>query len=97
MERTKVGYTAEKNTTQIDSNETDSKGRVIGKVVVTWEADVIPAPKTAVCYMTLGRGYYYVANVQATRDGSPFGASQRDKYFATRDERDAYVTKRISK
>lgn len=83
-------------TTEHDFGVTDARGRKIGAQVhryVTefvekeggWAANCMGSTRPAGTYITL--------QVQATRDGVPYGAWQDARYFATEAEREAAVAK----
>lgn len=79
--------------TNFDSK--DAKGRVIGCRADAYEVDFVEvAPGETGGRMPVG--HYFVADVAATRDGVRYGACQPDRYFATAEERDAFIAKRVA-
>lgn len=73
-----------------ESAEKDRLGRQIGAQVTLWECDFVEEKGARGGY-PLAPGHYYNAAPHATRDGKPYGASQRVKRFLTKDERTAWV------
>jgi len=81
--------------THIAREEFDAKGRQLGQRVTTWEADLVAEPENNQSYfIRLAPGHYWMAHVQQLKDGKSWGASQREHFFDTEAERDAYVAKR---
>ena len=87
----RIGYSAH----NVSFGFTDTKGRVIGYTMETWEVDVTEAPPEIVGtywnYCGLEPGHYYACCPQATRDASKYGALQPEKFYRTSNERIAYI------
>lgn len=79
--------------TEMGVGKFDEKGREIGLSIRTFECEFV-VNEEALCFYSIEPGHYYAANVQVTRDGKRFGASQSDRYFKTREERDLYLARR---
>lgn len=62
----------------------DPWGRAIGGRVITWKRENDEGLRT---------DFPFALNVQATRNGQKYGASNYDKFFATEAERDAHIAK----
>jgi hypothetical protein len=86
--RTTLTRTTDMQTTEEDFGTQDAKGRRIGARIRTWETLAETAAPDACMYYHLAPGTYFTLDVQATRDGTRFGASQHLRYFATAAERD---------
>ena len=97
---TKMQKTLDRDDKQlIDFGITDEKGRALGLIVIKAVETRIELPEDGDCYYrvdALGLGSYPAAYAISARDGAMFGSSQRWNTFATTDERDAYIEKRIS-
>lgn len=74
----------------------DKRGRRIGVLVSTWTAEYTPVPADTACAYGRAAGTYYLAEVQATRNGQRYGACQPYAHFETIAERDAYIARRIA-
>ncbi|MBC8984075.1 hypothetical protein IAI52_27900 [Pseudomonas lurida] len=83
-------------TSQLGFGYYDSFGREIGMMTCVWEVDVVEVDGVAITYHTgfSEPGHYFAAETQATRNGKAYGASQRDQYFKTCEERDVYLARR---
>lgn len=80
-----------------DFGETDSKGRKIGAVANTYEADVVDAGDSNYYYTSFdSEGHYFGVRVQATRNAKSFGASQPIKWFSSKAEALDHMAARIS-
>src|SRR5260221_958750 len=84
-------FTASKH----DFAATDRFGRKMGSDVDTYEIDIVAGDniwsKAARGY--LADGHHFVLNVQATRNGIAYGATQYRQFFTTAEARDAAVVK----
>ena len=75
----------------------DEKGRWVGCKVVLRRAVLAEAPTNHVgIYYPREAGEWFVANVQMTKDGNDWGASQSDAWFKTAQERAAYIEKTVA-
>lgn len=86
--------TQPENQTNIGSNGedfqvVDAKGRKIGAMVTTFEIDYVEIQEDSQSFWRQAPGHYFVMCPQATRDGKPYGACQRDQLFTTEAERNA--------
>lgn len=81
------------HTNVIQFGLTDEKGRMMGIMVRTNERTYEAVEGRG--YWAHEAGHYFVANCQVTRDGNRFGAGQDCVHFATPEERDAYVARRV--
>lgn len=80
-----------------DFGEHDSKGRKIGAIAATYEADIVEADNSNYYYTTFeSAGHYYGVRVQATRNEKPFGSSQPIKWFSSKEEALDHMAARIS-
>jgi len=66
-----------------DFGITDAKGRKIGAVIVHFMQTNVAAASDAQVYRIANIGTFYGWNVQATRDGIPYGAGQVDRFSAS--------------
>ena len=68
-----------------DFGVSDNKGRRVGSSVrlLTQEFVALPEDHDHYSYSTGTPGFYFVAITSSTRNGSRYGASHGDKYFAT--------------
>ncbi len=94
----KTHYTvSDRENTRVDFGIQDEKGRAVGTIVVRSVAVYVPAVPDADGYISSYSrclpGTYFVAEVQLTRDGRAFGASQATRQFGTVEEREAYIAK----
>jgi hypothetical protein len=77
----------------------DAKGRECGMVIqlltvtVGAGAPAADAPDQLETFVEPGR--WLAANVQTARDGKPYGASQRSRYFRSEAERASYIRARV--
>lgn len=77
-------------TTLVDYEVKDRLGRRIGAEIRFLPCEVVALPDDAPSYWRgPAVGQYFAASFNATRDGVRYGASQRQKLFATAAERDA--------
>lgn len=72
----------------------DAKGRELGLIVTTFEAEY--AASDGKLGYTHKPGRYFVAKCQPARGGQPFGAGQSEQHFKTRQERDLYLCRRMA-
>jgi hypothetical protein len=72
----------------------DAKGRKHGIRVITWDAVFVAQDDQQASYWTKAPGFYYAACIEATKNGTQFGAGQPAQFFATVAERDAAIAKR---
>jgi hypothetical protein len=70
---------------------TDARGRTIGAQVITYQVDFVEVPSETQVAYDKPAGHYFAADVRATRNTTPYGASQWPRYFASRADRDQYV------
>lgn len=99
MSRCKI---ADNNTVTVasvlhDFGVVDERGRKLGARVAFSEVELVEveagADRWACRTYSKPAGYYFLARMQATRDGSLFGATQLDNWYTTEAERDAAVAK----
>jgi hypothetical protein len=70
----------------------DDRGRVVGaRARLTVEVHTDETDDSKAGTWMVPAGTYFTYRPHATRNGKPFGASQNQMYFATREERDAAV------
>lgn len=74
----------------------DSKGRVMGAQLVTYEAVFKPLGADLKMWYNIAPGRYYALRVWATRDDKTYGATQSTKYFATVSERELAIKKYLA-
>lgn len=74
----------------------DAKKREIGCRIVTLETEFYIDADHSDSGYRMEPGRYFSANIQATRSGVEYGASQSWEHFKTEAERDAYIAKRIA-
>ena len=77
----------------------DSKGRVEGLEIVTWECEfeTIPENEHVGWWNLTAPGYKFACNMQKTKNNKYFGAGQRSQYFETIGERERAIAKRKAK
>lgn len=68
----------------------DSRGRLIGGQVWTWESDWVECDRLG---WSVEPGHYFSFTTHSTRDRVNYGASQKTYRFASAAERDAAVEK----
>lgn len=85
--RTKPMNPTNMTTVQVDFEVVDSKGRMIGSRITTWECDFVECPDGSGWYSNIAPGHYYQYEPHATRDGVTYGAMQGSKMFTTEAER----------
>ncbi len=73
----------------------DRLGRDIGVRIATFAAVFTEASEEDTGCYRHEPGYFFGVNIQATRNGVEYGASQPNKYFKTIEERDAHIAKRL--
>lgn len=82
----------------IEFDHSDAKGRRIGAKISKGTRVYVAATeeerRDSGCWV-VEPGTYYWAVVQATRNGSAFGASQYGAQFTSEAERDAYIARRV--
>lgn len=79
-----------------DHNLLDDKGRRIGCRVKIWRIDVLSAKDDQLWWnLDLPAGSGHFVNVQSTRNGKDYGASQPQKYFRAREEAERYGIKKV--
>ena len=61
----------------------DDKGRKVGAWIWTGQVAFYMDPEKTTSGYRREPGTYYFGRVHATRGGTPFGASQPERYFAT--------------
>jgi hypothetical protein len=99
--KTQPSYTDRKDESYVVHNfgHKDRFGREIGAGVKTYRVkfDDIGEEKKALGYGGYDRapGYYLALNVQSTRAGERYGASQGTQFFDSEAERDAAIAKRL--
>ena len=71
----------------------DERGRLIGLRIATWESDMVQHDEA--WGSTIAPGHWFFANVQSTRNGACFGASQYDQNFHSEEARRDWIEKRI--
>lgn len=89
LERTHV------NSEHINLGAKDKYGREIGTRITTYTIEFIPAPEDATSYWTVEPGIYQAWIGQATRNGSSYGASQKENRSKTKTGRDMAIEKYI--
>ena len=89
---TRVGNSARPDRVGRFFGITDSKGRRVGALVWLGVGEFIPAVPGRTTWST-PVGSYFTARPSATRDSYEFGPAQRERFFATARERDAWVEK----
>lgn len=92
-DRTRSNETTERNVT---FTMKDERGRQVGANVRLYAVTFTPAPAGQFYGYRQQPGTYFVCDVQATRDGIRFGASNRDSYHATFAEADAKAAERCA-
>ncbi len=81
-------------TARLDFAIADEKGRPVGAVITTWEADTReydPATDSGYTLMAVRPGRLFVASVQAARNGNQYGAAQRGEAFSNEADRAVWV------
>jgi len=84
--------------TSIDFDHTDAKGRQIGCTIERGTQMLVAKEDNTREYPTYSKrqpGLYFTACVEATRDGVRYGACQTTQLFATAQERNDWIAKRI--
>lgn len=91
--RSSRDYDADVNHATVRRNfgVTDHKGRMIGGLAYVFDATFKAVGEDARSWYCIPPGLHYGFEPHATRDGRPYGASQRAQYFTTATERDAAV------
>lgn len=85
------------NVNYYSSHRRDTKGRLEGVCVETYEVTLVERPADAMIYYGLEPGFYYVACITKTKNSEKFGASQPRQHFKTAAERQAAIAKRLRK
>lgn len=85
------------NINYYSSHKRDTKGRIEGVRVETYEVTLIEKPTDAMMYYALEPGFYYVACITKTKNSEKFGASQPRQHFKSDEERQAAIAKRLRK
>lgn len=91
-----IEATADLNITQYGFDRTDAKGRKIGMRARTETVTLRAATDADKWGYTLEPGVYFTLNMQMTKNGEKWGASQRTFYFKTAEERDAKLANRVA-
>lgn len=77
-----------------DFEASDSRGRAIGAQIETWLIDYVPAPPEQVFGVVEGEPERVFAfEPQATRNGAPYGSSNRFQEFKTLEAREEAIHK----
>ncbi len=92
-----LGKQTTASSTIYTAGKKDAKGRVEGVRVEVCEVTLIDRPADVLTYYGLEPGFYYVAKIDKTKNGKPFGASQPRQFFKTDEERQAAILKRLKK
>lgn len=75
----------------------DGRGRLMGVRVERCEADWVDSPEGQLWgYITERRGHWFSYRPHTTRDGKHYGPVQTERWFATREERDADIARYIA-
>lgn len=74
----------------------DKRGRQIGARIETFEATFTEITDEGFSYYTQAPGHYFGFRPRATRNGEWFGASQRQRYFKTQQERAEAIAKYLA-
>lgn len=88
----KINHLTERSYESIAFNAVDAKGRKMGAEVMTNTREAVEGEGPCV----IEPGIWFVAVVQATKDGEEWGASQGAKFFRTEVERQAFIDRRVS-
>jgi len=91
--RTRCLHATDASVTDHTYPVTDAAGRAIGAKVSTWEATFGPSPPEDSSWWSLAPGHYFACRMQATRNGKPYGATQKAQYFTTPEARKAAIQK----
>lgn len=85
------------NVEHVDFKLLDSRGRKIGATVTTYRKDRVPVAgsHSLLAPDSIGTGWF-VLDVQATRDGVGFGASQSTRYFESATARDSAIDRYLA-
>ena len=93
--KTKKTSTVRESVEAAEFDIKDSKGRAMGASILrtteTYELMTDAEVKTSYFCSFICVGTWYVANIQTTRDGKCYGASQPNLYFASVEARDEAV------
>lgn len=85
--------------TKHETTATDGKGRKIGFMVIRRTIEYTAPPEGERVYTLLsferGYGLFHTVEVQMTKNGKPFGASQRTEIFNTEAEAEAHTVKTL--
>ena len=94
-----MNYRNDWTSEQHDFGKRDSKGRMIGYHVSTVTIEYVPLTEEQLAksysYFLAEPRIAYRADVHATRDGKKYGASNSCPAFPTREERDAWIARRL--
>lgn len=83
-------------TEYVHFNFFDVKCRKVGVLVSRFTATVTEVESAERYHAKMEPGLYYVATVQAARNGYPYGCSQPRNFFNTEEEREIFISKRIA-
>ena len=84
---TKVTDKTDQKMERIDFGVRDRMGRAIGAMIVTWTETYVELPADSPHGYLIAPGTYLVLQVQATRVGQAYGASQPSKRFGVEQAR----------
>lgn len=83
------------STDHTDFGMKDKTGRALGCVAWLGEFDLVALPEGTTCGCVAAPGHYFTAEVRGTRNGKAFGAISVSYTGTSREEAEAYITRRI--